>query len=229
MLTTPTKQYHGRTSIRPSSPPVTSVFAHTQVWDPRESACCWPALGTHLPGHQPPSSHQTFLSEVELRQCVFCKEPLSFWFESRLRNFGLLGSEYKCCASWILMPLSQDVPNLSPEKCVRVQALLCPLDYLWTPPTIQEDLANGRPHLDCHPSFFIFVLGFLRMIRTTFVGLVRHFTHGLILLTIPDVDDELLPELVDNPGTTRGTKLSVLHTIVFPSLVNRGLWQLTHS
>ena len=60
------------------------------------------------------------------------------------------------------------------------------------------------------------------MIRTTFVGLVRHFAHGLILLTIPDVDDELLPELVDNPGTTRGTKLSVLHTIVFPSLVNRG-------
>ena len=37
-----------------------------------------------------------------------------------------------------------------------------------------------------------------------------------------DVDDELLPELVDNPGTTRGTKLSVLHTIVFSSLVRRG-------
>ena len=26
-----------------------------------------------------------------------------------------------------------------------------------------------------------------------------------------DVVDELLPELVDNPGATRGTKLSVLH------------------
>ena len=35
-----------------------------------------------------------------------------------------------------------------------------------------------------------------------------------------DVDDELLPELVDDPGT-RGTKLSVLHTVVFTSLVNR--------
>ena len=44
-----------------------------------------------------------------------------------------------------------------------------------------------------------------------------------------DVDDELLPELVDNPGTTRGTKLSVFHTIVFSSLVNRGFWPLTHS
>ena len=37
-----------------------------------------------------------------------------------------------------------------------------------------------------------------------------------------DVEDELVPELDDNPGTTRDTKLSVLHFIVFPSLVNRG-------
>ena len=37
-----------------------------------------------------------------------------------------------------------------------------------------------------------------------------------------DVEDELLPELADNPGTTSGAKLSVLQTIVFSSLVNRG-------
>ena len=37
-----------------------------------------------------------------------------------------------------------------------------------------------------------------------------------------DVDDEMLPELVDNPKTTRGTKLFVLQIIVFTSLVNRG-------
>ena len=64
------------------------------------------------------------------------------------------------------------------------------------------------------------------MIRITFMGLVRHFALELDLLKTKscdvDVDDELLPELVDNPGMTRGTKLSVLHTIVFPSLVNRG-------
>ena len=48
---------------------------------------------------QPLLSHQTFLLEVELRQCVFCKEPLSFWFSSRLRNSVLLGIEYKYCAS----------------------------------------------------------------------------------------------------------------------------------
>ena len=36
-----------------------------------------------------------------------------------------------------------------------------------------------------------------------------------------DVEDELLPDLADNPGTITGTKLSVLHIIVFFSLVNR--------
>ena len=41
-----------------------------------------------------------------------------------------------------------------------------------------------------------------------------------------DVDDELQPELVDNPGTTRGTKLSVLHIIVFPHRNIRGLRRL---
>ena len=46
----------------------------------------------------------------------------------------------------------------SPEKCVRVQALLCPLDYLPTPPPILEDLANGRPNLDCHLFFFSFLV-----------------------------------------------------------------------
>ena len=30
------------------------------------------------------------------------------------------------------------------------------------------------------------------------------------------------PELDDNPGTTRGTKLSVLHVLFFSCLVNRG-------
>ena len=32
-----------------------------------------------------------------------------------------------------------------------------------------------------------------------------------------DAEDETLPELADNPGTTRGTKLSVLQIILFPS------------
>ena len=37
-----------------------------------------------------------------------------------------------------------------------------------------------------------------------------------------DEGDELLPELTDNPGTTRGTKLSVLQIMLFPYLANRG-------
>ena len=36
------------------------------------------------------------------------------------------------------------------------------------------------------------------------------------------VEDELVPVLEDTPGTTRGTKLSVLHIIFLGFLVNRG-------
>ena len=122
------------------------------------------------PCGQPLSSHRTFLPEEELRQCVFCKEPFS--------NFGLSGNENNCCASSILIPLSWDVPNLSREKRVRVQAILCPLDHLWTPPTTQEDLANGRPHLYGHPSHYI-CFGYLSVIRSSFLKLVRHFALGL--------------------------------------------------
>ena len=37
-----------------------------------------------------------------------------------------------------------------------------------------------------------------------------------------DVEDELVPEFDDNPGTTTGTKFSVWQRIFFPCLVNRG-------
>ena len=38
--------------------------------------------------------------------------------------------------------------------------------------------------------------------------------------------DETNPAVsMSNPGTTRGTKLSVLHAIFFPCLVNRGFFQ----
>ena len=39
------------------------------------------------------SSHRTSLHEVELRQCVFCTEPMRFWFSSRYGNFGPSGRE----------------------------------------------------------------------------------------------------------------------------------------
>ena len=38
-----------------------------------------------------------------------------------------------------------------------------------------------------------------------------------------DVEDELAPELDDNPGKTIGTKCSVLQSMFFPSLVRCGV------
>ena len=49
------------------------------------------------------SSDGALVSDPELRQCVFCKEPLSSWLASILRSYDLLGSEQKYGASW--MPL----------------------------------------------------------------------------------------------------------------------------
>ena len=37
-----------------------------------------------------------------------------------------------------------------------------------------------------------------------------------------DIEDELVPELDDNPGTTRGTNISVLHKNFSPCLVRCG-------
>ena len=82
------------------------------------------------------------------------------------------------------------------------------------------------------PSHFFFCLVLLRVIRTSLVGLVRHFAFELDLLTNPS-----MPMLATNWSQnwwitlerTRGTKLFVLHTIAFLSLVNRGFRPLAHS
>ena len=44
-----------------------------------------------------------------------------------------------------------------------------------------------------------------------------------------DVEAELLLEDDDNPGTTRGTKLSIFQVMVLPFLVNRGVLPFFHS
>ena len=44
-----------------------------------------------------------------------------------------------------------------------------------------------------------------------------------------DVEAELLLEDDDNPGTIRGTKLSIIQVIVFPFWVNRGVSPFFHS
>ena len=147
------------------------------------------------------SKSPIFLPEVLLRHFDFCKEPLSslFLFGSRLRNFGLSGSEHKQYVSW--MPLSQDVPNLSHEKCVR---LLAPL---YTLREVSQAIS------DCLFVVFVFLFVFCMWARS------RWFPDASSSLRTPagledaldescgsDVQDELAPDLHDNTGTTIGTK-----------------------
>ena len=78
-----------------------------------------------------------------------------------------------------------------------VHALVHLRDFLRTPITSPEGLANGRPSLDCDPSVEI-------------LDDVLDESCGV------DIEDELVPEFDDNPGKTRGTIFSVLHTNFFP-------------
>ena len=154
--------------------------------------------------------------EAELRQCVFCKEPLSFWFASRLRNFDLLGREYKYYASLILMPLFVGrSESESREMCAGAG----------TSVSSRSSVNSFNHSAKCRK----------RSSESRFFGGVSHqfpgaspslrSWAGLVEDKSCNVDakDELLPELADNLGTTSGTKLSVLHIIVFSSLANRGL------
>ena len=90
-----------------------------------------------------------------------------------------------------------------------------------------EDLANGRPKPDCYSLFiFVFVFGGS---RDQFPGATSSLRSdaglGGVLDDVldesgdGDVEDELVPELDDNPGITIGTKFSVLHSLVWSTVV----------
>ena len=82
---------------------------------------------------------------------------------------------------------------------MRAKAFLCPLDYLRTTPTILEGRANGRPRLDCYPFFFCFELLLNRFIAGSSHPSDAGLEDVLDESCGSDVEDELVPELDDNP------------------------------
>ena len=104
---------------------------------------------------------------------------------------------------------------------MRVQALLYLRDYLRTRRSRKRSSESRLPSL-----FFLFWLLFFWCIPHQFLGASPSLRSWAGLVEDKscnvDVEHELLPELADNMGTARGTKLSGLHTTDFPSLVNRG-------
>ena len=111
------------------------------------------------------------------------------------------------------MPLLWAVPNLDHEKCVLVHALLYLRDFLRTPPTILKISQTVVRSPIVIPLFI--VLGFFGGSRDQFPGASSSLRSdagiGGVLDDVldescgGDVEDEL-----DNPGTTIGTKYSVL-------------------
>ena len=58
-------------------------------------------------------------------------------------------------ASSVSLPLSQDIPDLILENCVRMHAILFLSDFLWNPLTSQEDLPKDLSKPSCHSSFYL--------------------------------------------------------------------------
>ena len=112
------------------------------------------------------------------------------------------------CFLDFLIPL-----NLSPEKRVRALVLLCPLD------SVNSSNHSGRSRKRSSASrlscFFLFYFCFSGPQFPLACSSLRSVS-GLVddVSCNDDVEDELVPELDDNPRTTRGTKLSVLHLYI---------------
>ena len=95
-----------------------------------------------------------------------------------------------------------------------VQALLCPAEC------VNSSNHSGRSRKSSSdsrlPSLCLFCFGFFGSDPHRFPGASPSLCSWTGLVEDKscnvDVEDELPPELVDNPGTTRGTKLSVFHT-----------------
>ena len=76
----------------------------------------------------------------------------------------------------------------------------------------------------CHP-FFLVVLGFYLHQSPGASSSLRSVAGLEDVLDEScgsDVEDELVPEFADNPGTVTGTKFSVLHGTFFPFLERCG-------
>ena len=81
--------------------------------------------------------------------------------------------------------------------------------------------SRKRFSVACLLLFFLFLFrDFVESRRSPSACLSLRFVAGLEKVLDEscggDVEDELVPELDDNPGTTRGTKFSVLHKNSFP-------------
>ena len=140
-----------------------------------------------------------------------------------------------------------DEKNSRVSLCV--QELFHPQDSLWVLATTLVCRNTGLPVPVRDPHFYL-VLGFWLVHLTTLL-MFQKWT-GLPVLVYPhfnlarlldgdlngsiswhegvvDAEVDELEEVEDEPGTTIGTKFSVLHCIRIPFLMRCGFWPLIHS
>ena len=125
-----------------------------------------------------------------------------------------------------LIPFSQDVPNLSPENCVRMQGILCPLEL-----QPFRKISQTIVRISTFIPLLTFVLVFLVDLHHLHEAVSSLRSDAGLEDEVDDescfgdVEDELLPELEDNPRTTRGDEV-VRFASNCPHLFGR-MWFLT--
>ena len=153
--------------------------------------------------------------------------PQSSRFASILHNFGLVGSEYKHCA-FLSVTFAGCSESESWEMCagagtsvfLRFSVISCN----------HSGRSRRRPSGSRLLSLFLslfWVFGDSRQFpgASSWLRSVAGLDDAVDESCGGDVEDGLVPDLDDNPGTTRGTKCSVLQRIFFPCLV--WVWPLT--
>ena len=117
--------------------------------------------------------NKLFFSRWSFASASSARNPCHFGSQADFAISVFWEVRIKKCAS--LVSLLQDVPNLCHEKCSVSSRLSMNSSN-------HSERSRKRSSASRLSSLFLF-FWFLRMIRTTLVGLVRHFAHELDLLT----------------------------------------------
>ena len=113
-----------------------------------------------------------FFSRWSFASASSARSPCHFGSQADFAISVFWEVSIKKCAS--LVSLLQDVPNLCRYKCSVSSRLSM---------NSSNHSERSRKRSSASRLSFLFFFWFLRMIRTTLVGLVRHFAHQLDLLT----------------------------------------------
>ena len=190
------------------------------------------------------SRFSVFIKKCVIRCCHVTESFCAKWSFARAlparssRNLGFLlqTSQFRSLGMWIKILCLPDVTSLGSSEFESREMFADATNSASSRLSVNSNHSRrSRKRLSaaCWLSQFGYFLGFLERSRRLpdassslrrLAGLEQVLTESCG----NEVEDELAPELDDNPGTTRDSTFSVLHSMLFP-LIRCGFWSLAHS